>query len=252
MMGLSGRRIIEAMIAGEDSPELLSWKVRGKLRKKEKEVKESLKGYFQPFHRTMLAAHYRHYRFLSEEVQQLEQAIETRMTPFVNRVLVLMSIPGVDRIVAWHLIAELGVDMSVFPDADHCASWAGVSPGTCESAGKQFSGRTKKGNKYVRRVLTQAAWAASHCKQGYLRAFFYRVKARRGWGKAIFAVAHKILMIAYSILKSGLPYQELGSDYFDRLHPERTTKRLVQRLERLGLHVVVTPSQPLTPTFNEG
>lgn len=252
LMGLSGRRIIEAMIAGEDSPELLSWKVRGKLRKKEKEVKESLKGYFQPFHRTMLAAHYRHYRFLSEEVQQLEQAIETRMTPFVNRVLVLMSIPGVDRIVAWHLIAELGVDMSVFPDADHCASWAGVSPGTCESAGKQFSGRTKKGNKYVRRVLTQAAWAASHCKQGYLRAFFYRVKARRGWGKAIFAVAHKILMIAYSILKSGLPYQELGSDYFDRLHPERTTKRLVQRLERLGLHVVVTPSQPLTPTFNEG
>ena len=136
--------------------------------------------------------------------------------------------------------------MSVFPDADHAASWAGLSPGTCESAGKQLSGRTKKGNKYLRRVLTQAAWAAAHCKQGYLRAFFYRVSARRGWGRAIFAVAHKILIIAYCMLKTGASYQEMGSDYFDRLHPERTAKRLVQRLVQLGFDVVLTPSTELT------
>jgi len=107
----------------------------------------------------------------------------------------------------------MGADISVFPDADHCASWAGVSPGGCESAGKQMSGRTKRGNKYLRRVLTQAAWAVSHCKEGYLRAFFYRVKARRGWGRAIFAVAHKIPVMAYCILKTGTPYQDLGGNY---------------------------------------
>jgi transposase len=252
LMGVSGRRIVEAMIAGEDSPELLSWKVRGRLRKKEKLVRESLKGCFNDFHRLMLKSHYQHYQFLSGQIQGFEAEIEKRMEPYAKQVEGLMTIPGVERIVAWHLIAELGVDTSVFADADHCASWAGLSPGSCESAGKQLSGRTKKGNKYLRRVLTQAAWAASRCKEGYLRAFFHRVKARRGWGRAIFAVAHKILVVAYCILKTGLPYQELGSDYFDRFHPERTAKRLVQRLERLGLNVVLTPSQPLTPRFNEG
>jgi len=246
LLGVSGRRIIEAMIAGEDSPELLSWKLRGSLRKKEKLVRESLKGYFNDFHRMMLGMHYRHYEFISGQVQELEAEIARRMEPYAGQVAALASIPGVERIVAWHLIAEMGVDMSVFPDADHCASWAGVSPGSCESAGKQMSGRTKKGNKYLRRVLTQAAWAVSHRKDGYLRAFFYRVKARRGWGRAIVAVAHKILVMAYCILKTGIPYQDLGSNYFDKLHPDRVAKRLVQRLQQLGLDVTVAPLKPLT------
>ena len=251
LLGVTGRRIIEAMLAGQDSPELLSWKVRGRLRKKEKQVKESLKGCCNEFHRMMLKAPYRHYQFLSEQVQTLEAEIERRMQPYARQIAALQTIPGVDQIVAWHLLAEMGPDMSVFPDADHCASWAGVSPGSCESAGKQWSGRTKKGNKYLRRILTQAAWAVSRCKDGYLRAFFYRVKARRGWGRAIFAVAHKILVIAYSILKTGIPYQELGGDYFDKLHPDRTTRRLVQRLERLGLTVTLAPSASVNSTFNE-
>ena len=251
LLGVSGRRIIQAMIAGEDSPELLSWKLRGKLRKKEKLVRESLKGCFHEFHRLMLKGHYALYEFLSAQIQELESEIQRRMEPYAEQIAGLMTIPGVEQIVAWHLIAELGVDMSVFPDAAHCASWAGLSPGECESAGKQFSGRTKKGNKYLRRVLAQAAWATSHCKDGYLRAFFHRVKARRGWGKAVIAVAHKILVIAYSILKTGVPYQELGGDYFDKLHPERTARRLVKRLERLGLSVALAPSQQLNPTFGE-
>jgi transposase len=247
LLGLSGRNIIEALIAGQDSPERLSWKVRGTLRKKERLVKESLKGRFNEFHRLMLKAHYGHYQFLTGQVQELEAEVERRMAPYQDKVLALTAIPGVERVTAWHLIAELGPDMSVFPDADHCASWAGMSPGSCESAGKQLSGRTKKGNKYLRRVLAQSAWAASRCKQGYLRAFFYRVKARRGWGKAIIAVAHKILVVAYNILKTGMPYQDLGSDYFDKLHPERTTHRLVQRLERLGHSVVLAPMAPANP-----
>jgi transposase len=252
LLGVSGRRIIEAMIAGQDSPELLSWKVRGKLRKKEKQVKESLKGCFNEFHRMMLKAHYEHYQFLSQQVKDFEAEITRRMAPHAKSIAGLITIPGVDQIVAWHLIAELGADMTVFPDADHCASWAGISPGSCESAGKQLSGRTKKGNKYLRRVLTQAAWAASHCKEGYLRAFFYRVKARRGYGRAIFAVAHKILVTAYCILKTGMPYQDLGGDYFDKLNPDRTARRLVERLGRLGLTVTVAPSAPQNPGFQEG
>jgi len=247
LLGLSGRNIIEALIAGQDSPERLSWKVRGNLRKKERLVKEAMKGCFNDFHRLMLKGHYEHYQFLTGQVQALEAEVERRMAASQQQVELLMAIPGVDRVTAWHLVAELGRDMSIFPDADHCASWAGMSPGSCESAGKQLSGRTKKGNKYLRRVLAQSAWAASRCKQGYLRAFFYRVKARRGWGKAIIAVAHKILVIAYNILKTGMPYQDLGSDYFDKLHPERTTHRLVQRLERLGHSVVLGPMAPANP-----
>lgn len=250
LLGLTGRSIIEAMIAGEDSPELLAWKVKGKLRKREKEVKESLKGCFNEFHRTLLKTHYALYQFPTRQVEELEAEIARRMEPHANRVNALITIPGVEKITAWHLIAELGADMSVFPDAHHCASWAGVSPGSCESAGKQLSSRTKKGNKYLRRILTQSAWAASRCKHGYLRAFFHRVKARRGWGRAVMAVAHKIVVIAYCILKTGTPYQDLGDDYFDRLHPERTAKRLVHRLERLGLTVSITPSAGLSPSVS--
>jgi transposase len=246
LLGVSGRWITEALIAGQDSPEQLSWKVRERLRRKAKQVKESLQGCFNELHRRMLDAHYQRYEFLSQQLSELEVEIARRMEPYAGLVA---TIPGVDQVVGWRPIAELGTDMAVFPDAGHCASWAGLSPGSWESAGKQYSGRTKKGNKYLRRILTQAAWAASHCKAGYLPAFFHRVKARRGWGRAIFALAHKILVIAYSILKTGIPYQELGGDYFDRLHPERTVRRLVHRLERLGLTMTVAPSASVTPEF---
>jgi transposase len=244
LMGVSGRRIIEGLIGGEDSPEILSWKVRGRLREKEKLVKESLKGYFNEFHRTMLESFYGHYRFLTGQIETFEGRIAERMKSHQERVALLSTIPGVDRIVAWHLIAELGIDMSVFPDAGHCASWAGLVPGENESAGKQKSARCRKGNKFLRRVLTQAAWAASHTKHSYLRAFFYRVKGKQGWWKAIVAVAHKILVVAYQMLKTNTPYQELGGDYFDRINPERIAKKLIRRLEALGLQVQVSQAPP--------
>jgi transposase len=237
LMGVTGRRIVEALIAGEDSPDILSWKVRGKLRKKEKLVKESLKGYFNEFHRTMLESHYKHYQFLTREVASFEDLISKAMEPYAGQTELLDSIPGVDRIVAWHLLAELGLDLEAFPDADHCCSWAGMVPGENESAGKQKSNRCRKGNKTLRRVLAQAAWAASHCKKGYLKAYFRRIKARRGWGKAIVATGHKILAIAFQMLRSNTPYRELGDDYFDQLNPARATKRLVQRLQALGHQV---------------
>ncbi len=226
LMGASGRRIIEALVGGEDSPELLSWKVRGRLRKKEKQVRESLKGYFSEFHRTMLQAYYKHYQFLTSEIAWLEVQVEEHMKPHAELVVLLVTIRA------------------------HCASWAGVVPGEDESAGKQRSRRCRKGNRTLRRVLTQAAWAASHCKHGYLRALFYRIKARRGWGKAILALAHKILLIAYTIIKERVPYRELGDDYFDKLNPARTVKRLVHRLERMGLQVEVSELRSDGPTLD--
>jgi transposase len=241
LLGVSGRRIIEALIAGEQSPEILSWKLRGSLRAKEKLVKESLKGYFTEFHRSMLESYYKHYRFLTSEIGILEERLGRAMKAYDSPIDLLISIPGVDRIVAWHLIAELGLDRTTFPDADHCASWAGLVPGQNESAGKQKSTRCRKGNRTLRRVLSQAAWAASHCKTGYLKAFFHRVKSRRGWAKAIVATAHKILIIAFNMLRTATPYRDLGDDYFDRLNPARATRKLVQRLEALGHQVQLSP-----------
>lgn len=242
LMGVTGRRIVEALVAGEDSPEILSWKVRGRLRRKEKLVKESLKGYFNEFHRTMLESHYKHYQFLTKEIELFEQRIAAAMEPYRSQTELLIPIPGVDRIVAWHLLAELGVDLKAFPDAAHCCSWAGMVPGENESAGRQKSNRCRKGNKILRRVLAQAAWAASHCKRGYLRGFFHRVKSRRGWAKAIVATGHKILTIVFHMLKTNTPYTEPGDDYFDRRNPARATRKLVQRLEALGHQVRLLPS----------
>lgn len=242
LLGLSGRRIIEAMVAGEESPELLSWKLRGTARKKEKLVRESLKGCFDEFHRQMLGSLYRQYQFLTSEIGLVEAELGKRMAPHAEKVDLLCTIPGVDRMVAWNLIAELGLNMDVFPSADHCASWAGLVPGENESAGRQQNTRCRKGNRYLRRILAQSAWASSRCKKGYLRSLFFRIKARRGWAKAIVAVAHKILTIAWSMLKNNTPYTELGDDYFDRLHADRTVQRLVNRLERLGQIVSLTPA----------
>jgi Transposase and inactivated derivatives len=250
LLGVSGRRIIEALIRGEDSPEVLSWKVRGRLRAKEKLVKESLKGYFTEFHRSMLEAYYRHYQFLTQQVADFEQRTEARMEPYAQQVQLLVTIPGVDQIVAWTMIAELGVDLSVFPDGDHCASWAGMVPGENESAGKKKRTRCRKGNQALKRVLTQAAWAASHCKKGYLPRFFRRIQANADWGRAIGATAHKILIIAFQMLKTNTPYRDLGDDYFDRRHPARTTRKLVARLEALGHHVELTKKGPLPGITN--
>jgi hypothetical protein len=151
----------------------------------------------------------------------------------------------VDLLTAWTLIAELGADMSVFPDAAHVASWAGLCPGNRESAGKRLSSRMKKGNRWVRRALCQAAWAVTRKRNCHLTALFYRLTARLGVKKAIVAVAHQILVTAFSILRDQSEYRELGGDFFDQQHPQRTQNRLVRRLERLGLQVVITPAKPL-------
>ena len=203
-----------------------------------------MKEFSDDFFRWMLKSHWGQYDFLTNHIAAFEAEITRHMAPYEEQIQLLTTITGVERLVAWNLIAELGLDMSVFPTAAHCASWAGLAPGTHESAGQQKTGRTKRGNRTLRRVLAQSAWANTRCKHGFLKAFFLRIRARCGWSKAIVATAHKILVIAYGILKTKQPYQDLGEDYYDRLNPDRTIRRVTKRLAKIGYQVTLTPIPP--------
>ena len=195
-----------------------------------------------------------HFRFLLQELLEdldrltakialFTERISERMRPHAELVERLCEIPGIDRLTAWTLVAEIGVDMSQFPSAGHLASWCGLCPGNAESAGKRHSGRTGKGNRYVRRALIQAAWAAARIsrKRNFFTTFFYRIASRGGLKKAAVAVAHRMIEIAYLLIRDGVRYREQGADYFDRLHPERTKNRLIARLDRLGFDVQLHP-----------
>lgn len=175
-----------------------------------------------------------HFKFLEGQIAGLQAEIERRIEPYEDQIQHLITIPGVDRIVAWTIIAELGPDMKTFPDAPHAASWVGMCPGNRESAGKQKNGRPSKGNPYLRRDLCQAAWAASHTNGTYLAALYRRFAVRRGHNTAIFAVAHQILIIAYQMLLKGEDCKEQGGNYFDLQNKPRVVNRLVDRLASLG------------------
>jgi transposase len=243
LMSVTGQNIIKALIAGETSPDKLSWKVRGRLRKKEKQVRQAMAGCFDEFHRKMLGLLWKQYGFLSEQIAEMEASLRIAMEPHRELVELLDAVPGIDEMIAWTVIAELGTHMDVFPTAAHVCSWAGMCPGTNESAGKQISSKTRKGNRYLRRVLLQGAWAATKKKDSYLRAFFYRLQYRRGWGKAIVALGHKLLTIMYEMLKTKTPYYELGANYYDQLNPQKTIAKLTARLARLGVEVIVQPKE---------
>jgi transposase len=174
-------------------------------------------------------------------ITDLNLRIAAVMPPFAEAVDRLKTIPGVDQRTAEGLVAEIGTDMGRFPTAGHLASWAGMCPGNNESAGKHRSGRTTKGDRWLRQTLTQASWAASHTKGTYLSAQYHRLAARRGKKRAVVALGHTLLVIVYHVLKDQATYQELGADYLDRLEPERLTRQLVRRLEKLGHKVTLGP-----------
>jgi len=163
------------------------------------------------------------------------------MRPFEEAAQLLDTIPGVDRRAAETLIAEMGVDMSQFPSHRHLASWAGMCPGQNESAGKNKSGKTRKGSRWLRRILIESAWGTSRTKKTYLKALYHRLASRRGKKRALVAVGHTILVIAYHLLKERTSYYEVGEDFFDLLHEGRLTRYLVKRLEKLGHKVPLEP-----------
>lgn len=256
ILGVSGRAIIQAIIDGVESPNFLAERAKGRLGKKIPQLRLALRGRISEHHRLLLRELMEDLEFVERKIERLEETIRGAVDP--GSVERLGSIPGVDEVTAWTILAELGSDMAVFADAKQVASWAGLCPGNHESAGKRLSNRTRKGNRWLRRSLCQSAWAASRTKNCYLGAYFYRKAAKRGERKAIVATAHHILVIAYCVLRDQTRYRELGGDYFDRLHPERTRNRLVRRLERMGLRVTLQPrvadgpAAPATPKRRPG
>jgi transposase len=238
-LGASGRAMVKALIEGEDDAIKLADLARGLLRRKIPALEAALEGRVTAHHRFLLQELLEHLEFVEQKITRLETTIEDRLRPVDDIVRRLCTIPGVDRVSAWGIISEIGLNMDQFPDARHLASWAGLCPGNWESAGKRTSGRIRKGSAWLRRHLCQCAWAVSTTRHTYLSALFRRLAARRGLKRASVAVAHAILTIAYRVIRDGTVYRDLGPAYFDSLDPARLRRNLIHRLERLGFHVTL-------------
>jgi transposase len=243
VMGVSGRAMLAALIEGHTSPAEMADLAKGKLREKREQLVKALEGRVKPHHRFILTELLCQIDNLEEAIGRFDEQITALCGPFEVAIALLDTIPGVARQTAEIIVSEIGIDMSRFPSAAHLAAWAGVAPGNNESAGKRRSGKTRKGNQALGVALNQAAHGAAHTKGTYLSAQYHRLAGRRGKKKAIMAVAHSILVIAYHLIKRQEPYRELGGDYFDQRRPEATAKRLVKRLQQLGYEVVIQ-SQP--------
>lgn len=241
VLGVSGRMMLEAILKGHAEPSVLADLARGKLRKKLPELKKALEGLFRPHHRFMLEQILGHIDYLDESIELISKEVAVRLDPFYRLIELLCTIPGVSQKTAEVILSEIGTDMSYFPSDRHLASWAGICPGNNESAGKRKSGKTRKGNQWLRRALMEASWAASRTKGTYLSAQFQRLVVRRGKKKAAVAVAHSIIVIAYHIIKNGIPYYELGADYLDKLNAIHIQRHHIKQLEKLGLKVTVEP-----------
>jgi len=248
VMGASGRDMLRAIIRGERDPVVLAELARQRLRAKIPQLQEALFGEIEEHHRFLLGMLWDEVEFLEKQIERLTARVaEVLPPPFVEAVTRLQTIPGIDRRAAEGIVAEVGADLKAFASAGHLSSWVGICPGNHESAGKRKSGRTTKGNAWLRALLVQCAWGASRSKGTYLQSMFRRLAARRGTKRALVAVGHRLLEIIYAVLKKGQSYRELGADYLDRAqNRERLKARLVKRLEKLGVKVTVDEAQPAT------
>jgi transposase len=243
VLGVSGQAMLRALAAGETNPQRMADLAKKQLRKKIPALQLALEGCLLPHHRFLLADMLEELDHIGSKIARLEQAIEEQMRPYQKAVDAWMTVPGVKQRLAWNLVAEVGPTVDAFPSAADLVSWAGICPGNNETAGKRKSGTTRNGNRWARKALCEAAWAASKTKATYLQAQFRRLAAIRGSKRAIIAVASTILTIGYHMLKEGTSYRELGGNYFDKRNLLRTTRRLVKRLEALGHRVILEPTQ---------
>jgi transposase len=243
VMGVSARAMLAAILEGETDPAVLADLAQGKLRAKVPQLEQALAGHVKPHHRFLLAELLAHIDYLDEAIARVADEIARRLEPAAEDIELLDTVPGVNQRTAEILLAEIGQDLSRFPSAGHLASWAGMCPGNNESAGKRKSGKTRKGSPWLRQALIEAAHGAARSKKTYLGAQYRRLVARLGKKKAIIAVAHSILVIAYHVLTRREPYRDLGPNYFDEHQRERVEERLVRRLKRLGYTVELKPME---------
>jgi len=239
VLGVSGRAMIRALIEGEKDPGQMADLAQRQLRGKIPDLKKALEGHLTEHHRFLLRLLWKQLTQQEALIAELEAKIEEVTVPFADEIERLDAVPGIDRRVAEVVLAEVGADMNPFPTHRHVAAWAGMSPGNEESAGKRQKRRITPGNRWLKRTLVQAAWAASHTKNSYLASQYRRLVGRRGKKRALIAVGHSILVILYYLLKEGTQYADLGADFFDRLEPQRLTRYYVKRLERLGHKVTL-------------
>lgn len=239
VLGVSGRAMIQALIEGEKDPTQMADLAQRQLRGKIPELKKALEGHVTEHHRFLLRLLWKQLTQQEALIVELEAKIEDVTHRFAGEIERLDAVPGIDRRVAEVVLAEVGADMNPFPTHRHVAAWAGMSPGNEESAGKRQKRRITPGNRWLKRTLVQAAWAASHTKNSYLASQYRRLVGRRGKKRALIAVGHSILVILYYLLKDGAQYVDLGADFFDRLEPQRLTRYYVKRLEVLGHKVTL-------------
>lgn len=244
LMGKSARRMLEALLEDEADPAVLSQLALGKMREKREMLKQALTGRLKLHHRLLISEHLVHIDTLDEAIRRVSNEIAERLRPFEHLLKRLETIIGIKRRLAEVILAEIGTDMGRFPSARHLASWAGMCPGNHQSAGKRYSGRTRKGSPWLRTALVEAAHAASHSKNSYLSAHYHRLAVRRGVKKAAVALGHTLLVIIYHVLTEDTDYEELGGNYFDERDRQALEKQLVRRLENLGYHVSLEPADP--------
>jgi transposase len=243
VLSKSGRRMLEALIAGQRDPAVLAEMALGKMRIKRAALGEALAGHFGPHHAVAVHQILDHVDFLDTSIAVLSEQIATRIAPFAAAIGLLVEIPGISRLSAEVIIAETGADMSRFPSPAHLASWAGLCPGNHESAGKRRRVGTTNGNRWLRRTLIESARAAARTKGSYFGAQYRQIAHRRGPNKAAVAVAHSLLDVIWHILTTGELFTDLGADFYQRHRdPERITRRLVHQLELLGHTVTITPA----------
>jgi transposase len=246
MMGLSGRAMLQALADGLAEPATIANLAKGKMRKKIPALQEALTGSMRVHQRFLLAQQLAHIDALERAIAYCNAEIANRLQAQIELIERLCTIPGIGRRLAEDILAEIGWDMSRFPTPRHLASWAGICPGNYQSAGKRKSGKTRKGSKWLRSALVEAANAAARTRQTYLSTQYHRLAARRGGNKAKVALAHTLLIIVYQLLREGGVYQDLGANYFDSLQQDRVRQRLVKRLQALGYAVNLVPNGPAT------
>jgi transposase len=240
IVGLSGRRMIEALIAGQTDPQDLAALAHGRIHATKEELEAALRGRVRGHRRFMLRLHLNHLQAVEEAIASIDQEVSAQLEPFRLAVEMLTTIPGISSLAAEVMVSEIGIDMSRFKTEGHLISWAGLCPKNDESAGKRRSNRMKKGAPWLKTTLIQCAWAASRTKGSYLQAQYLRIRSRRGPKKAIGAVAASILTAAYHMLKNGTLYQDLGASHFDNRDKGKQVLRLVNRLQNLGFAVQIT------------
>jgi len=243
ILGVSSRAMLQGLMEGRGPGELAQL-AQGKMRSKLELLEQALQGHFRPEHGFLLRRMLMQSRFLENQEHALRRAIQNHLNEPERQAIALWdTIPGVNEPVAWTMAAEMGVEVTQFPDANHLASWGAFCPGNKVSGGKRLSGRTRKGNPWLRAGMCEAAWAASRTRHSYLSALFRRLASRKGEKRAIIAVAHSMLIIAYEMLRKNQPYRDLGENYLESLHPAKIANRLVRRLEHMGYEVSIAPSE---------